>query len=171
MRHKVYGKKLGRNKDERDVLFKSLVHNLFSYGSIETTETKAKAVKGLIDKIITLAKSERSSSSGKNSQRLIQGYFNNRALEERLIKDLLPKMQNRVSGYTSLIRIGRRLGDNTMVVKMSLIGAGKLEPIKKQPKNQVKPEENKKAVSGEKVESVGKPKLKQPIKRRLSKTK
>lgn len=124
MRHKVYGKKLGRNNDERDVLFKSLVHNLFSYGTIETTEAKAKSVKGLIDKIINLAKS-------KTSQRMIQGYFNNRSLEERLVKDLLPKMQSRTSGYTSLIRVGRRPGDNTMVVRMSLIGSEELKPIVK----------------------------------------
>ena len=56
MRHNVYGKKLSRNKDERDLLFKSLVFNLFSHGSIETTLARSRAVKGQIDKIINLAK-------------------------------------------------------------------------------------------------------------------
>lgn len=155
MRHKVYGKKLGRNIDERGVLFKSLVHNLFSYGTIETTEAKAKSVKGLIDKIINLAKSERSSSSSKNSQRMIQSYFNNRSLEDRLVKDLLPKMQSRTSGYTSLIRVGRRSGDNTMVVRMSLIGSEELKPVEKKGKGRVqgtveKTKETKKITSEKK---------------------
>lgn len=123
MRHNVYGKKLSRNRDERDVLFKGLVQNLFSHGTIKTSESKAKAIKGLVDKIITLAKS-------KTSRRLIQSYFNNKELENRLIKELLPKFDGRVSGYTSIIKLGRRLGDNTMVVKMSLIGAEDLQPVK-----------------------------------------
>ncbi|MBI2017479.1 50S ribosomal protein L17 [Candidatus Daviesbacteria bacterium] len=125
MRHRVYGKKLGLHKDQRDVLFKSLVYHLFSYGTIQTSETKAKAIKGLVDKIINLAKS-------KNSRRLVQSYFNNKLLEERLTKELLPKLQSRRSGYTSLVRLGKRLGDNSMMVRMSLIGVGELRPVKKQ---------------------------------------
>ena len=115
---------MGRNKDERDVLFKNLVQSLILHGSIQTSEAKAKAIKGLIDKIINLAKS-------KTSQRLLQAYLINESLRERLIKEILPKLENRVSGYTSLIRLGRRLGDNTMVVKMSLIGAESLKPLEK----------------------------------------
>ena len=124
MRHRLYGKHLGRNKDERDVLFKNLVQSLILHGSIQTSEAKAKAIKGLIDKIINLAKS-------KTSQRLLQAYLINESLRERLIKEILPKLENRVSGYTSLLRLGRRLGDNTMVVKMSLIGAESLKPLEK----------------------------------------
>lgn len=125
MRHRVYGKKLGRNKDERDVLFKSLVQSLFTYGTIQTSEAKAKAIKGLVDKIINLAKS-------KNTQRLIQSFLSNKLLQERLIKEIAPKMQNRVSGYTSLVRMGRRLGDDTMIVRMSLIGAEEMKPVEKE---------------------------------------
>lgn len=112
MRHRVYGKKLGRNKNERSALFKSLVQELFLHGSITTTESKAKAIKGLVDKIINLAKNE-------NTQRLLQTYLN-KDLQERLIKQIIPKLENRVSGYTGLVRIGVRSGDQTMMVKMSL---------------------------------------------------
>lgn len=125
MRHRVYGKKLGRNKDERDTLFKSLAYNLFSHGTIETSQTKAKAIKGLVDKIINLAKD-------KTSKHLLQTYVSSKLLQERLIKEIAPKMQNRVSGYTSLVRLGKRLGDNTMMVKMSLIGVEELKPVVKE---------------------------------------
>lgn len=123
MRHRVYGKKLGRNKNERSALFKSLVQELFLHGSITTTKSKAKAVKGLVDKIINLAKN-------KNTQRLLQTYLN-KDLQERLIKQIIPKLENRVSGYTGLVRIGVRSGDQTMMVKMSLIGAEELKPLTK----------------------------------------
>ncbi len=124
MRHRVYGKKLGRNKNERTALFKSLVQELFLHGTITTSEAKAKAVKGLVDKIINLAKS-------KNTHRLLQAYFSNKLLQERLVKEIAPKMENRTSGYTSLVRMGTRAGDQTMMVRMSLIGAEELKPLEK----------------------------------------
>jgi len=124
VRHRVYGKKLGRNKNERTALFKSLVQELFLHGTITTTEAKAKAVKGLIDKIITLAKS-------KTSKRLLQSYFVNPLLQERLVKEIAPKLSGRNSGYTSLMKMGIREGDRSLMVKMSLIGAEELKPLEK----------------------------------------
>jgi len=90
VRHRIYGKHLGRDKDTRDTLFKGLIQALFTHGTIETTEAKAKAIKGLVDKVINLAKNEK-----------IYG--------------------NRTSGYTSLVKLGKRLGDQAMMVRMSLI--------------------------------------------------
>ena len=52
MRHRIYGRKLGRTKNERTTLFKSLVQALLTHKSIVTTEAKAKAIKGLVDKTI-----------------------------------------------------------------------------------------------------------------------
>lgn len=124
MRHRIYGRKLGRNKNERTTLFKSLVQELVLHGTITTTESKAKAIKGLVDKIINLAKN-------KNSQRLLQAYFTNNALQERLVKEIAPSLGNRVSGYTSMIRMGAREGDRTTLVKMSIIGSENLKPLEK----------------------------------------
>lgn len=125
MRHRVYGKHLGRNKDERSRLFKTLLGALFTYGTIETSQEKGKAIKGLVDKVINLAKN-------RNTRRLLQSYIYNRDIRNRLIKEILPKLENRSSGYTSLIRLGSRLGDQTMMVKMSLIGAEELESVKEE---------------------------------------
>lgn len=120
MRHRVYGKKLGRNKNERTALFKSLVQQLFLHGTITTSETKAKAIKGMVDKIINLAKS-------KNSKRLLSAYFA-KDIQDRLVKEILPKLGTRTSGYTSQIRTRIQVGDNATIVKMSLIGAEHLKP-------------------------------------------
>ncbi|MBI2330065.1 50S ribosomal protein L17 [Candidatus Daviesbacteria bacterium] len=124
MRHRVYGKHLGRNKDARRNLFKGLVYSLVTSGTIQTSETKAKAIKGLVDKIINLAKE-------KNIHGL-QSYISDKSLQERLINEILPKLGTRTSGYTSMVKVGTRLGDQTRVIKMSIIGAEELKPIKKE---------------------------------------
>lgn len=174
MRHRVYGKKLGRNKNERTALFKGLVQQLVLHGTITTTEAKAKAIKGLVDKIINLAKN-------KNSQRLLQAYFTNKALQERLVKEIVPKLEDRVSGYTSLIRMGIREGDRTTLVKMSIIGNEDLKPLEKV-KNETTVKEEKKAEKPmkKKVVSEKKGTIRQSVRKtkstrrgtsRLSKTK
>lgn len=127
MRHRVYGKHLSRDKNERTALFRSLVGSLILHGSIETTEAKAKAIKGLVDKIINLAKS-------KNSKYIVQTYLTSKPLQDRVINEIAPKFSDRQSGYTSLVKLGTQQGDRTMVVKMSLIGLEELKEIKKEPK-------------------------------------
>lgn len=127
MRHRVYGKHLGRNKNERTALFRNLVRSLFIHGSIQTTETKAKAIKGLVDKVINQAKN-------KDSQRLLQSFLVEKSIREKLVKEITPLLKDRSSGYTSVVKLGPRLGDNTNVVKMSLLVEEKQiksAPIKK----------------------------------------
>lgn len=120
MRHKVYGKHLSRNKDKREALFKNLVSSLIVSEKIQTTETKAKAIKGLVDKIINQAKSA-------NTKRLVAQFLTKKQVQEKLIKDLIPKLKGRTSGYTSIVKLGRRLGDGAMMVQMRLL----LEDVKK----------------------------------------
>ncbi len=114
MRHNVYGAHLGRNKNQRTALFKSLVQSLFLSESIQTTESKAKAVKGLVDKLINQAKDT-------SSQRLVSQFLTAKTTQDKLIKVLLPRLKDRTSGYTSTVRLGARQGDGAMMVKMSLL--------------------------------------------------
>lgn len=141
MRHRVYGKHLGRDKDQRSLLFKGLVQAIFTHGTITTTEDKAKAIKGLIDKTINQAKNKQFFQLG-------------------LTKEILPKLASRTSGYTSMVKMGRRLGDQAMRVRLSLIGAENIKPITK-----VITKEEKKPVSEEKP-STGKSVKKTTVKRR-----
>ncbi len=125
MRHRVYGKHLGRNKDERDNLFRGLTQALFTHGTIETSETKAKAIKPLIDKVINSAKNP-------HCQGQLQSFVSNKDLRERMIKEILPKLGTKTSGYTSTVRLGARSGDQTTMVRMSLIGAEQLSVLSDQ---------------------------------------
>lgn len=114
MRHKVYGKHLGRNKNQRTALFKSLVSSLILSEKIQTTEPKAKAIKPLVDKLITLAKS-------KTNQKGVFEFFPQKKVAQKLVDDIAPRTGDRVSGYTSTIRTGNRLGDGAMMVSVSLL--------------------------------------------------
>ncbi len=104
---------MGRDKNQRTALFKNLVQALIFSGQIKTTEAKAKAIKGLVDKLITQVKSP-------TTRRLVSQFLSKQHTD-RLVNELLPRLQNRNSGYTSTIKMGRRLGDNTMIVSMSLL--------------------------------------------------
>lgn len=114
MRHKVYGKHLGRDANARTALFRNLVQSLFLEEKIVTSEAKAKAIKGTVDKLINQAKSP-------STRRLVNQFVTHKKTQEKLIKELLPRLKNRNSGYTSIIRLGRRMGDNTAMVQVSLI--------------------------------------------------
>ncbi len=114
MRHRVYGKHLGRDKDQRTALFKSLVRSLILEESIKTTQPKAKAIKGLVDKIINQAKSE-------TSKRLVAQFLVHKNVQDKLTNEILPRVKSRTSGYTSMVKLGARLGDGAMMVKVSLI--------------------------------------------------
>lgn len=129
MRHRVYGKKLARNKNERTALFRSLVQNLFWEESIETTEAKAKAIKGLVDKLITQAKSPA-------TRYLVSQFLIQKKVSDKLFKELTPRMKDRSSGYTSTVKLGKRLGDGAMMVRINLLLA---EVEKEKPKVVAKP--------------------------------
>ena len=120
MRHNVYGKHLSRDKNERTALFKSLVRNLILSEKIQTTEPKAKAIKGLFDKIVNQAKSP-------STRRLVSQYVVDKEASVKLVKDLAPRLSDRSSGYTKVVKLGRRIGDGAMVVQMSLVEGKKKE--------------------------------------------
>ncbi|MBI2085785.1 hypothetical protein HYT74_00430 [Candidatus Daviesbacteria bacterium] len=149
MRHRVYGKHLGRDIGQRQALFKTLVRSLFLHGTIQTSESKAKSIKGLVDKIINSVKKDSFSSD--------------KELKEK-IKEILPKLGNKTSGFTSTVRMGPRQGDQATMVKMSLIGAEQLKPTKKESrvKSLESRKEDKKEVNAEIKKPANKKREKKP---------
>lgn len=135
MRHRVYGKHLSRDTNERTALFRGLIRNLFLQESITTTESKAKAIKGLVDKLIS--DSKKNTNAAKNS---IISYLPQVEVNKKLMEEIAPRFPDRISGFTTLVKLGRRLGDGTMMVKMSLIDDRKIEekPVKKTTKKETK---------------------------------
>lgn len=131
MRHSVYGKKLSRTKNQRTALFRGLIRSLILHGSIKTTISKAKAVKGLIDRLIVKSKKQTEASLAVVKSMLPQNDIN-----QKLIKEIAPMYQNRSSGFTNMVRLGQRLGDGAMMVKLSWV-EDKVEEKKEDKKEEI----------------------------------
>ncbi len=113
MRHQVFGRKLNRDVKERKALFRSLVSALIVKGKIKTTLAKARAIRGLVEKLVTLAKKDTSATRMKLHSFLIK-----RDLVQKIIKDIASKFSDRKGGYIRIRRIGQRIGDNAEEVFM-----------------------------------------------------
>ena len=92
MKKNVFGRKFKRDKNERKALFKGLMSSLVLNERIKTTEEKAKAIKGSIEKLVTKVKNE-----GTNVQNLLQDYLHPEAIQ-KLINEVAPRFKERKGG-------------------------------------------------------------------------
>ncbi len=115
MRHRSYNPKFSRHTNARKGLFRGLAESLFEHGFIVTTADKAAVVKRLADKLITNGK-----KTGLSSRRLNAQFFGQRQSANAIVDKWVPLFKDRHSGYTKLDLVGRRRGDNTLMVKLSL---------------------------------------------------
>ena len=113
MRHSYFGRKLKRTKNERRRLFQGLVRELILRGSLRTTLAKAKAVQPLAEKLVTLAK--------KGSDREVEKQLASKYTEKQLMDDAKTRFAQRKSGFTRIIRLGKRLGDSTEEVLLQFV--------------------------------------------------
>lgn len=139
MRHRVYGRKLGRNMAQRNALRKNLVADLICHEEIVTTEAKARMLRPVAEKMITLAKhglvnkatdpgaevhARRLAAARIASYRI--GLDDDQAEQsvdvvKKLFDVVAPRYANRPGGYTRLVKLGRRLGDNAKMARLMLI--------------------------------------------------
>lgn len=123
MRHQVAGYKLGRSKDQRIGLRKTLINQLFQYERIQTTRTKALAIRGDAERLITLARNSAKGSEIQkvNARRLAAARMDNAELVKKLFDDIAPRYANRNGGYTRMLKLGPRLGDAAEMVLLELV--------------------------------------------------
>jgi large subunit ribosomal protein L17 len=118
MRHRVITKKLSRDTSHRLALRKNLATDLVQNGSIVTTVAKAKYVRSYVEKLITKTKI-------KSDKLSLLGYLRARLTTEeaikKLIEDWAPKYKDRQGGYTRIIRVGNREGDNSSLARISFV--------------------------------------------------
>lgn len=141
MRHRAVNKSFSRDTNGRKALFKNLLTALFHHGYIETTEPKAKAVRRLADKII-----HRALPGTLAARRLLERFFGSRQAVNQVVDSVAPTMKGRTSGFTRIVALGRRRGDNAPMVKLELVNA----PAERAEKP-VKAEKAPKAVAAETV--------------------
>ena len=116
MRHKVSGRALGRDSSHRKAMFRNLVTDLLGYEKITTTEAKAKEVRGLAEKMITLGK-----KGGLHSFRRAQTFVIDDGVVKKVFEELAPRYAERAGGYTRITKLGPRLGDGAPVVQLELV--------------------------------------------------
>jgi large subunit ribosomal protein L17 len=116
MRHKKKGKKLGRTRDPRKALLRSLATSFVISGKITTTKAKAKAVKPIIEKYITISKEK-----NLTIKRRLQQYFYQEKAIKKLLDEIGPKYKERKGGYTRIIKLDRRNGDDAEMVILELV--------------------------------------------------
>jgi large subunit ribosomal protein L17 len=118
MRHKVAGYKLKRESGARKALFKGLVTNVIEHERIITTVPKAKAIKPMVDKMITLAKRDTL-----HARRQAAGLLNTPAALKKLFDKLGTRFGQRQGGYTRIVRLGFRKGDGAEQAMLELVGS------------------------------------------------
>jgi large subunit ribosomal protein L17 len=116
MRHKKSINQLGRNSAHRKAMLSNIACSLIMHKRIETTTAKAKALKRYIEPLIT-----RSKEDSTHSRRVVFGYLQDKEAVSELFREVGAKVAERPGGYTRIIRLGHRLGDNADMCLIELV--------------------------------------------------
>ena len=134
MRHRNSGRKLGRNASHRAALFNNLVTSLFTYGRIETTEAKAKELRGVADATISwgisvhglIAKGDKATKAERaqivHARRMARRTVKTSDALTRLFTEIGPHFASRKGGYTRLLKTRVRKGDAAPMAFVELVG-------------------------------------------------
>jgi large subunit ribosomal protein L17 len=143
MRHRVYGRKLGRKTNHRKAMFRNMAVALFTHGQITTTVPKAKSLRPFVEKLITMAKKgdlhnrrraisalggDKNMMTAEDGDGIERNRFGELQKAPKIVKHLFeeigPRYEDRNGGYTRIIRLGtNRLGDGTDLCVIQLVGS------------------------------------------------
>lgn len=115
MSHRKKGKILDRKKASREALLKNLAASLIMNEKIKTTQAKAKALRSVVERLITIGK-----ENNLTTFRRLLAYLPLKKIVKKILNELGPKYKERKGGYTRIIKIGRRRGDGAEMVQIEL---------------------------------------------------
>ena len=116
MRHNKKFNHLGRTKSHREALLSNMTISLIMHKRIVTTVAKAKALRVYAEPIINRAKDDTT-----NSRRIVFSYLQDKEAVKELFGDIATKIANRPGGYTRVLKLGNRLGDNAATAMIELV--------------------------------------------------
>ncbi len=119
MRHRNAGRKLGRKTPHRISMFRNLVTSLLDKERVRTTLPRAKELRPIAERMITLGKRE-----SLHARRQALAVVRDPEVVAKLFKDLAPRFAERKGGYTRIIRLGFRQGDGAQMAVLELLGSG-----------------------------------------------
>jgi large subunit ribosomal protein L17 len=118
MRHRVHGRKLGRTTPHRRALLRNLCTSLFEHGRITTTVQKAKEVRPVAERLITLGKRDTL-----HARRRAAGFLLKAAVVQALFGSIAARYADRNGGYTRIVKLGSRSGDGADLAIIELLGS------------------------------------------------
>lgn len=116
MRHRKSGRRLGRDSSHRKALFRNMVTSLMQHERIQTTDAKAKELRGFADRMITLGK-----RGDLHARRQAAGFLRDQAVTSKVFGELADRYRERPGGYTRVIKVGHRVGDAAPVSIVELV--------------------------------------------------
>src|SRR5262245_37937838 len=146
MRHRNAHRKLSRNASHRRALLRNLVTDFLEHGRLMTTLPKAKEVRPLAEKMITLGKRD-----NLHARRQVQAFLLRDAIAKKLFDTIAPRFADRNGGYSRIIKLGNRKGDGADLAVIELIGS-ELEVKKAERAKKAKAKESKQGKEKEKQE-------------------
>ena len=127
MRHRVAHRKLGRVSEHRIALLRSQAEALLRHGRINTTLAKAKELRPFVERLVTVAKRglAEGADSGRalHARRLVRRDLADREVATKLFESIATRFAERPGGYTRLLRVGRRKGDDAELAQVELVGS------------------------------------------------
>lgn len=123
MRHSVSGYRLGRTSGARIALRRNLIKQFFIHERIQTTKTKAAAIRGEAERLITIARNSANGSDTDkvNARRLVTSKLGDNQVIKRLFDEIAPRFASRPGGYTRVLKLGPRMGDAAEMVILELV--------------------------------------------------
>ena len=125
MRHNNAGRRLGRTTSHREAMFRNMVTSLLNHEKITTTDAKAKEIRVVAEKMITLGK-----RGDLHAMRLAAAYIREKSVVTKLFSTIAPRYKDRSGGYTRIIKLGIRQGDTAPVSLIELVEE-EMQPKKK----------------------------------------
>ncbi|WP_457913576.1 50S ribosomal protein L17 [Candidatus Gillettellia adelgis] len=116
MRHRKSGRKLNRNSSHRKAMFRNMVASVIHYEIIRTTLPKAKELRRIVERIITLSKYDNVAN-----RRLVFSRIRNNKIVAKLFNELSQRFEKRAGGYTRIMKCGFRAGDNAPMAYIELV--------------------------------------------------
>jgi len=146
MRHMKSGRKLGRVSEHRRALFRNQLRSLIIYERIVTTLPKAKELRPIAEKIVTMARDTESV----HARRLVGRWLTDRDLIKRLFTEIAPRFLTRPGGYTRIVKLGPRRGDGSEIAILEFVDY-KLPETKAKDAGESKKEKKRKAPAAAKA--------------------
>lgn len=116
MRHGVAGRQLGRPTGHRRMLYRNLVTDVLRYGRVRTTEPKAKEIRPMVEKMVTLGKAKHL-----HARRQAIAFLTDVDIAHKLFEEIAPRYEERPGGYTRIYKLGRRRGDGAAMALIELV--------------------------------------------------